>query len=139
RKYNEGKKNYIRCAFERLKDKEAFEEVLKELNVRKTKIHEGDINPVDIFLSRLNIDTSGWIEACCCEVEGDKSIISTCKREYTTTYDLVRRCLEDEMQAQVLRPIIMCMDIECYSSNPNAMPDSFLKSDVIFMISVVSQ
>lgn len=42
-------------------------------------------------------------------------------------------------QIDVLRPLIMCMDIEVYSSNASAMSDPCIEKDRLFMISVVSQ
>uniref|UniRef100_A0A7I4AID5 DNA polymerase delta catalytic subunit n=2 Tax=Physcomitrium patens TaxID=3218 RepID=A0A7I4AID5_PHYPA len=55
--------------------------------------------------------------------------------EYTCSWNAIQ--VID--QIDVPRPLIMCMDIEVYSSNASAMPDPCIKKDRLFMISVASQ
>jgi DNA polymerase elongation subunit (family B) len=102
------------------------------LGEMKFKIHESDANPILQLICVRNIQSCGWIKIRGKLIEGDEKE-SSCDKEYLVRYKNIE-LIESDL---VPNPLIMGMDIEVNSSNPNAMPDVNKIPDKIFQIACV--
>jgi DNA polymerase elongation subunit (family B) len=98
----------------------------------KVKIHEQDASPILQIMSRRNIPSAGWIKFKGDEIIGDDKE-SYCHKEYRVSW---KNLFKSDKKTTV-NPLIMSMDIEVNSSNPNAMPNVENNKDKIFQISCV--
>lgn len=95
------------------------------------KAHEQDANPILQLACHRKIPMAGWIKFRGKQVrEGDR--ITLCD-EYVVRW----KNLTFEGGDTVPSPLILSMDIEVYSSNPNRMPQASIPSDKVFQISCV--
>lgn len=131
RSYLEGERKFIKYSFYKRSTLDHFLNLMKKMNIRT---YEGDIKAEDMFITAAGISYSGWIRASCASIDCSTRVCST-DLEYTCSW----KAIQSIDQRDVPRPLIMCMDIEVYSSNASAMPDPCIESDKLFMISVVSQ
>ena len=98
----------------------------------KLKIHESDANPILQLTCIRDIPTAGWIQFKGKKVEEDDKE-SLCDNEYNVPYKSISKFESDS----TVRPLLMGMDIEVNSSNPNVMPDPKKPLDKVFQISCV--
>lgn len=87
---------------------------------------------------RLRIRTTQWLT-----VEGTEceSRISTAKYELFVDY-LGKDCIIPRTDAEIsyiTKPKLFSFDIECYSSNHNKMPEKYMSTDVIYIITCCIQ
>ena len=102
------------------------------IGILNVKVHEQKANPVLQLVCARGIPTAGWIMFKGFEVREDEKITS-CDHEYTVGWkNLIPHDSED-----VVRPLVMCFDIEVYSHNPNKMPDKKNPKDKVFQMSCV--
>lgn len=102
------------------------------LGEMKFKIHESDANPILQMICVRNIQSCGWIKIKGKLIEGDEKE-SSCDKEFLVRYKNIELVESDS----VPNPLIMGMDIEVNSSNPNTMPDVNRPPDKIFQIACV--
>jgi DNA polymerase delta subunit 1 len=127
----EGEKDFV-CLY--FNSNDALRHFCNLMRKKGIEVYEEDISLVDKFLSFVNVSSTGWIE-CVCDKVPETMKLTVLKMEYYSSYrNIVPIC-----KNYIPKPLILCMDIEVYSSNENAMPDSSRVSDKVFMISVVSQ
>lgn len=131
RSYLEGDKMFVKYYFYKRSTLDHFSNLMKKMNIR---VYENDIKTEEMFITAANISYSGWVKALCVSINPNIRLCST-DFEYTCSWNSIQ--VIDQMN--VPRPLIMCMDIEVYSSNASAMPDPCIEEDKLFMISVVSQ
>jgi DNA polymerase elongation subunit (family B) len=99
-------------------------------------IYEHKISAIRKLLTERNLLYSGWITGNFQEVDFDEKITSL-QNEYRCSYKHLRQPLLEELDVKTTYPTIFSFDIECYSSNPKAMPNKTNASDVIFAISCI--
>lgn len=98
----------------------------------KVKMHEQDANPILQLMSRRNLPSAGWIKFQGEEISGDDKQ-SYCHKEYQVSW---KNLYKTNKKINV-NPLVMSMDIEVNSSNPNVMPNVDNSKDKIFQISCV--
>jgi DNA polymerase elongation subunit (family B) len=98
----------------------------------KVKIHEQDASPILQIMSRRDLPSAGWIKFKGDEITGDDKE-SYCHKEYRVSW---KNLFKSEKKTNV-NPLVMSMDIEVNSSNPNVMPNVENNKDKIFQISCV--
>lgn len=94
------------------------------------KVHEDNATPILQLVCQQNIQMSGW-----CSFSGVKKTtkISSCDHEY----NILSSSLSPIQKDTIPKPMILSYDIECYSDNPNTMPNAKRISDCVFQISCV--
>lgn len=131
---------YIFCNFSSKNDIRTLEYKLRTpltlpgIGSVKLKIHEQDASPILQMTSIRNIPTAGWFQAKGVLVKGQDKVTS-CHQEYQVKYKDLSP-LKEPIE-RLAEPLIMSFDIECNSSNPNAMPEAKKKKDKVFQISCV--
>ncbi len=95
------------------------------------KIHEQDATPVLQMTCIQDISPVGWVSVKGVTVP-DFEKESLCDIEIVATW----RNVTASTCTDVVDPLIMSFDIECNSSNPNAMPNCNKPADKIFQISI---
>ena len=115
----------------------------KPLNVRDLgkvacKVWESKIPLVRKLLSLRNASYSQWFTIDGHKVIGNEKV-STIENEYIVDRRTLNPISPSETKSWVTNPRILAFDIECYSSNPNALPNRFLSRDVAFGVSCVYQ
>jgi DNA polymerase elongation subunit (family B) len=103
------------------------------LGKHKYQIHEQNADPILKFTSCRKIDPGGWIVATGRLID-DEEKESICKVEIVSAWKHLAPLPNKET---VIRPLIMSIDIEAYSSRFPAMPDASRREDAVFMISLV--
>lgn len=98
----------------------------------KFKLHEQDASPILQLISRRNLPSAGWIEFTGVEVDEDNKE-SYCQKEYKTSW----KKLVPSAKTTSVNPLVMAVDIEVNSSNPNVMPNADNAKDKVFQISCV--
>jgi DNA polymerase delta subunit 1 len=127
----EGEKNFVCLYFD---SNDALRHFYNLMRKKGVEVYEDDITALDKFLSFANVSSTGWIE-CICDKVPETMKLTMLKREYySSCKNIIPIC-----KNYIPKPLVLCMDIEVYSSNENAMPDSSCASDKVFMISVVVQ
>jgi DNA polymerase elongation subunit (family B) len=107
---------------------------------RSFPIYEDKISVIRKLLTEKNLLYSGWITGV---NDGDFELvdfdekISTLDNEYRCSYKNIRQPLMEELDVKTTYPTIFSWDIECYSSNPKAMPKKTNASDVIYAVSCI--
>lgn len=102
------------------------------IGILNVKVHEQKANPVLQMVCARNIPTAGWIRFKGVEVSRDDKITS-CDHEYNVCW----KNLTTSTSEDVVRPLVMCFDIEVYSHNPNKMPNQTNPKDKVFQMSCV--
>ena len=96
------------------------------------KVHEMDASPILQFVCHRKITTAGWIKFKGKPVHPD-SMITLCDEEYKVNWkDVVY-----EGGDILPNPLILSMDIEVNSTNPNRMPRPEIPGDKVFQISCI--
>ena len=99
------------------------------------KVHEQNAPPMLQFLCLKNIQTTGWTWFCGREVEeGSEAKQTSCQYEFTASWKDFAPCDAD---LEYPDPMVLSFDIECYSHNPNKMPEAKHPADKVFQISCV--
>lgn len=93
---------------------------------------EKNINLYLKFLTFCNIQGTGWIKIPNKILHNKEANVD---HEYVVKYSDIKDFKKDAIS----KPNILAVDIECYSSNNNSLPDSNNPNDVIFMISLVTR
>ena len=96
------------------------------------KIHEIDASPILQLTCLRDIPTAGWFGFKGTRLATDKE--THCNREYLVKWKNLFKC---EKNMELGKPLILSMDIEVNSTNPNAMPKAIKPGDKIFQISCV--
>ena len=96
------------------------------------KMHEQSANPILQLVSVREIPTTGWIFYKGRKITGDDKE-TECNLEIRVKYKNLSKIDSDEIP----KPLVLGMDIEVNSTNPNRMPDSSIPGDKIFQISCV--
>jgi DNA polymerase elongation subunit (family B) len=110
------------------------------LGKRSFPIYEEKISVIRKLLTEKNLLYSGWISG---KTEGDLELvdfdekITHLENEFRCSYQNLRQPSLDELDVKTTYPTIFSWDIECYSSNPKAMPKKTNASDVIYAISCI--
>lgn len=105
---------------------------IRDVGRYKLKLHEQDASPILQLMSRRNLPSAGWIDFKGKEVKGDDKE-SYCNYEYRVSW----KKLNTSEKTTCVDPLVMSMDIEVNSSNPNVMPNVENVKDKIFQISCV--
>ena len=103
---------------------------------RSFPVYEHKISPIRKLLTERNLVYSGWITGKFEPADFDFKI-STLEQEYVCSYKTLRQPEPSELFAKTTYPTIFSFDIECYSSNPKAMPKKTNAPDVIFAVSCI--
>ena len=96
------------------------------------RIHEQDASPVLQLTCHRKIPTAGWVRFSGKQL-GEDEKITLCDYEYQVKW----KNLSCEGGDDIPRPLILSMDIEVNSTNPQKMPDSGNPGDKVFQISCV--
>lgn len=102
--------------------------------IEKNNNIEKNINTYLKFLTFCKIKGTGWFK-----INNPK--INNNKKEALVDYEYSVKC-EDILEIEkdiITNPLILAIDIECYSTNINSLPDFNNPNDVIFMISLVTK
>ena len=99
-------------------------------------VYEHRISSIRKLLTERNLVYSGWITGNFEDVDFDEKITKL-EKEYRVSYKTLRQPSVVELEAKTTYPTIFSFDIECYSSNPKAMPNKTNVSDVIFAVSCI--
>lgn len=94
-------------------------------------VHEVEISSERKMLSRKGISYCEWFSVQVIPV-GAYDRLSTCQLEFIANWQSITSV---ECNA-LCNPLVMSFDLECYSSNPRAMPDRNNSRDCITMVSV---
>ena len=98
---------------------------------RILKPYENQAEPILQLITRQNLEISGWLKFKGKEIFNDDKM-TRCDQEFVVdAKDLARGD-----STNIIEPIILCFDLEVYSSNHNCMPCD-KPGDVIFQISCV--
>lgn len=112
----------------------------KELNgplgKRNFQVFETKIPTIRKLLTERNLLYSGWIKGDFNIVDFDFKI-TTLEREYICPYKSLFMPEPKDLEVQAVNPTIFSFDIECYSSNPKAMPKKTSATDVVFAVSCI--
>jgi DNA polymerase elongation subunit (family B) len=127
----EGKKRFGCFYFDRNDAMRHFYNLVKKKGI---EMYENDVTALDKFLSSVNTSSTGWIE-CDCEKVPELMKVTKMEREYFSSCKKITPIYKN----YIPKPLVLCMDIEVYSSNEEAMPDSSCAQDNVFMISVIAQ
>jgi DNA polymerase elongation subunit (family B) len=103
---------------------------------RSLPVYEHKISSIRKLLTERNLLYSGWITGKFEQVDFDDKITKM-ENEYRCSYKTLRQPTPEELEAKTTYPAVFSFDIECYSSNPKAMPNKTNVSDVIFAISCI--
>ena len=98
----------------------------------KAKVHEIDATPILQFICHRKINSTGWIKFKGKLIPKDE-MITLCDKEYKVHWKNVVYEGGDELP----KPLIMSMDIEVNSTNPNRMPQPNVPGDKVFQISII--
>lgn len=99
-------------------------------------VYEHKISSIRKLLTERNLVYSGWITGGLELVDFDEKITKM-ENEYRCSYKTLRQPKQEELEAKTTYPAVFSFDIECYSSNPKAMPNKTNVSDVIFAVSCI--
>ena len=102
----------------------------------KIAVWENDIDLVRKYLTSRNLRYSAWYECEGYRVP-DEYRITTATHEFVVQPD--KLLPKKGMEKIATRPMILSMDIECYSDRMRAMPNKFYASNVAYMICCVSK
>jgi DNA polymerase elongation subunit (family B) len=102
------------------------------LGAIKFKIHESDANPILQLVCVRDIPTAGWVKIKGNKIKKEEQE-SYCDFEYNISFKNIEKLEKDTPP----RPLLMGMDIEVNSSNPNTMPNANKPNDKVFQISCV--
>ena len=103
---------------------------------RSLPVYENKISSIRKLLTERNLLYSGWLTGKFEEVDFDDKITNL-ENEYICSYKTLRQPNESELEAKTTYPTIFSWDIECYSSNPKAMPKKTNALDVIYAVSCI--
>jgi DNA polymerase elongation subunit (family B) len=106
------------------------------LGKRSFQIFETRIPTIRKLLTERNLQYSGWINGSFDLVDFDFKI-TTLEREYNCSYSTLFMPDPKDLEVQTVSPTIFSFDIECYSSNPKAMPKKTSATDVVFAVSCI--
>jgi len=106
---------------------------IQGLPVIKTKIHEIDASPVLQLTTLRDIHTAGWISFKGTPVVNEEDRESDCDYEYIVNSKNLKKSTCDS----IVNPIIMGVDIEVNSMNPNVFPKAHIQGNKIFQIACV--
>ena len=95
------------------------------------KSHEQDANPMLQLVCHRKIPMAGWIKF------RGKKVATRDRMTLCEEYVVKWKNLKLEGGDTVPSPLILSMDIEVYSCNPNRMPQASIPSDKVFQISCV--
>lgn len=98
----------------------------------KIKMHEQKATPILQMICAQGIPSCGWIGFKGTKIPPDECI-TLCTHEYNVKW---KHTFPIETEA-VVNPLVMCFDLEVYSSNPNKMPSASNPRDKIFQMSCV--
>jgi DNA polymerase elongation subunit (family B) len=110
------------------------------LGKRTFPIYEDKISVIRKLLTEKNLLYSGWVTG---KKPGDFELvdfdekITKVENEYRCSYHNLRQPSMEELSVKTTYPTIFSWDIECYSSNPKAMPKKTNASDVIYAVSCI--
>jgi DNA polymerase elongation subunit (family B) len=101
---------------------------------------EHNVDPCLNLRRRLGIRTTQWLTIKGVEFT-DMERISNSKYEvmvdYTNKESIIPR--SDEEISYITKPKLLSFDIECYSSNHNKMPEKYMSTDVVYIITCCIQ
>uniref|UniRef100_A0A6C0JS69 DNA-directed DNA polymerase n=1 Tax=viral metagenome TaxID=1070528 RepID=A0A6C0JS69_9ZZZZ len=106
------------------------------LRRKKVLVLESDIKNYNKLAACKKIDFSKWFSANC-RTAKDSEKISDMDREYIASYKSLKTVPPEECANWKTHMKVLSMDIETYSHNHNAFPDSGNPEDCIYMISCV--
>jgi DNA polymerase elongation subunit (family B) len=106
---------------------------IQGLPVIKTKIHEMDASPILQLTTLRDIPTAGWINFKGTPITDEEEKDSSCDSEYIVTSKNLKKSQRDS----IVNPIIMGVDIEVNSVNPNVFPKAHIQGNKIFQIACV--
>jgi DNA polymerase elongation subunit (family B) len=140
--FRDGKKfPMLRLEFSSMNAMRHCEKLLaKECNTpigrRSLPVYENKISSIRKLLTERNLVYSGWLTGKFEEVDFDDKITSL-ENEFRCSYKTLRQPDHSELEAKTTYPTVFSWDIECYSSNPKAMPKKTNASDVIYAVSCI--
>lgn len=135
---NHKKFPYLFCSFSCIADIKTLQyKISRGLNIAglgfiKLRMHEQTAWPALQFTSLQKIPTAGWSEFIGKRIKGE-TMKTSCDKEYIVKW----KNIKPYEKIEVANPLIMGMDIEVNSSNPNAFPNAGKPEDKIFQIACV--
>lgn len=111
---------------------------IQDIGLVACKMWENKISLVRKLLSLRNCNFSQWFTIEGVKVLGDNKI-STLENEYVVERTTLQPINPNETKSWITYPRILAFDIECFSSNPNSLPNKYLARDVAFGVSCVYQ
>lgn len=106
---------------------------IQGLPVIRTKLHEIDATPILQLTTLRNIPTAGWINFKGKMITDEEEKESSCDFEYI----VMSKNLKKSGCDNIVNPIIMGVDIEVNSVNPNTFPKAHIHGNKIFQIACV--
>lgn len=102
--------------------------------IEKSNNIENNINLYIKFLIYCKIQGTGWLKI-------NNPVLIEKNDDVSVDYQYSAKCenIKDFKKEIITSPLILAIDIECYSTNINSLPDSNNPDDVIFMISFVTK
>lgn len=109
------------------------------LGVVRAHICETSISIVHQMIAEIKVGYGQWISAQGELVCGLEKISNPQTKEYHVSWKSISPVAESICKDWTAEPVVACVDIEVYASNPKVFPDKDLHDDVITMISYVIQ
>jgi DNA polymerase elongation subunit (family B) len=104
----------------------------------KCNVWETDISTVRKMLTVRDVRYSQWFTVQGTKVE-QALCISSLENEYIVQWDTMESVPLEVCKNWSTKPMVLALDMECYSNNHRAMPDKYNALHVAYMISCISQ
>lgn len=105
---------------------------IQKIGILKLKPHEQKASPILQLICTRGLPSAGWILFKGLPVN-DEDKLTNCDREFKVACKNLSKMETEDL----VSPLVMCYDIEVYSSNPNKMPTETNPRDKIFQMSCV--
>lgn len=126
-------KSMSKIYFENASKMRKFAQICEKENIN---IYEHDLDIEEMFITESGLNVASIIKAKCFKCI---SKITHIDKEYQCLIEDIK--LFDYVNSKalpvIIEPLILCVDIEAYSSVTNMMPDPDLEANIAFLISVI--
>ena len=112
---------------------------INQLGMIKARVWETAITPVHRMITDIKVGYGQWLRINAQPVDPMDKIARPGSDECIASYKDIFGMTQEETKGWVTHPLAGAVDIECYSSNPKAMPNKLYVQDCVFMISYITQ
>lgn len=105
----------------------------------KLNCHEVKISTINKMLTLTNLGYSQWHYIEAQEVTVGERISDLHYTEYLADWHHIDPITSDDSKTWISHPMMVAIDIECRAKNHNQMPNRYLNSDVVWIVSVIAQ